>query len=389
MKKYLFYMMTVAASLGLGGCASNDEVIAETEDVQSEVTHTILARIDNSGNTRVAINGLKLSWEEGDEIGVVYSYGSGPFEIRKYTFAGLTEDGSAAKFTTTDTPTTFDMYLYAYYPYSSGDKLEDEYSGDVNVDFTQKLGPDKVIVPMLSESTNFNMPDELTFKAVGSLLAVKVKDLPAEKFSNAYLRAEKINFGGGTFSKTGYTAKAEMKDLDYDISGLSGSQTFYFPLPAGDIEILQFELEGGISAANVFVFFENFTSTINTKYVKAIELDADGARKTDKITLTNCKLEATNTVATDFNGMNAGFTANFKIPRNQEDNNEEKVTLTISNLPYEAANFIEGDEDFEGAITAKDVEIIDGGGNACQYSFNLPNSNVTLEGKRPKLRQAF
>jgi hypothetical protein len=369
--------MTVAAVLALGGCASNDEAIAETEDVQPAVTHTILARIDNSGNTRVAINGLKLRWEEGDEIGVVYSYGSGPFEIRKYTFAGLTEDGSAAKFTTTDTPTSSDIYSYAYYPYSLGDKVEDVYKGVVSVDYFQKLGPDKVVVPMLSESTNFNMPDELTFKAVGSLLAVKVKDLPADKFSKAFLCTRDIYLGGGTFSSTGYTAKLDALDLDYDISGLSGSQTFYVPLPAGDIEGLQLMLQG-TSAETVYVNFQKFTSTANTKYVKAIQMKEDGTRDKSALALANCKLEATNTVVADFGEETSTSSASFKIPQNQEVGNEETVKLTVSNCRYEGAKIVEGDQDFSGAVTAENVEVIDGGGNSIGYEFSLPNSNVIL-----------
>jgi major membrane immunogen (membrane-anchored lipoprotein) len=379
MKKYLFYMMTVAAVLALGGCASNDEVIAETEDVQPAVTHTILARIDNSGNTRVALNGLKLNWQDGDQIGVVYQKTTGiETYIAAYTYKELTADESAALFT--GTMTSDAKILYAYYPYNKGDGIIN--MEDVQVDISKNVGAGKVVVPMLGTLVDGEQP-AFTFKAATALLAVKVKNLSSSnnfKHTSACLsNNSEIDLRGGTFSSTAYTAGTNSYDLVYDISKVSGTQTFYFPLPTGSkIEGLQFTLTGLAELERVK--FADFTPVANTKYVKAIQLKEDGTRDKSALALANCKLEATNTVVADFEDEDTNnMEGEFRIPLNQEAGNDETVNLTLTNCYYEKASFVEGDSDFKDATTAKTVKIVNGESNDTKFVIDLPNSDVELD----------
>jgi hypothetical protein len=376
MKTYQIYMMA-ALALALAGCASNEEVAADADEVQAVAEGVLYARIDNSGDTRVSMAGLKLDWDTNDQIGVVFVDEANQTSIQAFTYDSkkTLDDGSEVAAFTGTLPSGSYTIATAYYPYSEEDAYSD---GAVNVSFDETLTMDKAVVPMVGTMVTDN---EFRFKAVGALLAVKVRGLEHEWFKQAKLTSSTTNLTAGTIltDQPSYTASSSSASstLQYVIASVDGIKTFYFPLPTQKLSDLSFVLKGMADTSNdVTVKFNEFTPESNTKYMKVIEIDDSRLRVTDAITLANCKLEATGEASVSLTDNEP----EFYIPKNKESNNTETVKLAVTNVGKSEIDVKErDDQDFTGAVAAGNVKVYNEDSNTANWYFKLPDSHVIFD----------
>lgn len=392
MKKYVFYMMAAAIASGLTACSSNEDLAPEssTEQTTPSPYATIRASIgDEDATTRVAMNELSLSWSEGDAIGAVYSDDANNYKIIKYNYKGegeFTVDEDQTSYLDNCTPVGVAFYPYnetVYYT-SNGlmSKVINYYEEDAD------SNPDKISTPLLSTEYN-ETNNSYSFKMACGVFAVKVKNFKASMgYTKASLCDESASSSKsehyGSWNSNAWTC---MDGLGYTYSLANikdGDFTLYFPLIA---ELyyhgLTFTLSNDDDTQKTGFKLKNLLkSVINTRYAKVIELNDDGTRKSDIVTLVNCELEVSDDVSADFSSMAESTTAKLVIPASTKYSPSVKFTFTgAPEIPvYRTVSFVQ-DESVE---TAKDLNLYFAS-SVSEFgpvlTINLPNSNVTIGGE--------
>jgi hypothetical protein len=253
-------------------------------------------------------------------------------------------------------------------------------------------------------STKVNLPlfgtwdsenEEFAFQAAGSLLAVTVKNLPAE-----YTEAKLETSSGSGICLQGEVAYILYQEGVYFIDGnapdisrsitytLSNStrtdQTFYFPLSSKEAldgrifstyENTKFTLSGEGVITTGFTIGINFSPERNKKYTKVIVFDESGMRTYDVVELTNASLETSNKASADLSGYTD--VPNFIIPQNKKEGNTETVELSLSNCASLQIGVMHG-SNVDGKFAPENVNINISSGEYASLNVDLPSSNVTL-----------
>jgi hypothetical protein len=390
MKKQVYYMIAAALTLGFGAC-TNNELETESEVAQQDGHVTITARIANAASTRVSIDGLDLSWNEDDEIGIVYSQ-DGKYTLEPFKY--VTGEGGVAEFKSENDLSDKTQVGYAIYPYND---IYSSYVPDYNmigiIFACKENASSQISMPLLG--TGDVVSNEFTFNTLGALLAITVKNLPA-----GYTKA-KLDTNNGDLYLTGgayiYTDKGFYKissmsqgsptSITYSFENSSATdQTFYFPIPAQDAigsysyKGTTFTLSGDDMTSVGFTIGSNFKPERNKKYTKVIVFDEDGNRSTDQFTLANANLEVSNSASVDI--TNGTYDPTIVIPQNKKEGNKETVTLTLNGSKTSSSPStidIEEGKAVEGKAAAANVDI-NLESNTTILNVNLPSSEVTLSG---------
>ena len=255
MKKSI--LILVCAAILSVGCAK-----VEREDPAPEKGKrhlTLRATVDEPGTRLSVTNSGKFSWQQDDEI--VYLTESD----------GSYNDPKSAQ-TYSDAPTgDFEIELdedetvrYAMYPLSEFSKFSTSANAHVfglDDNYVYKLG--STYMPMLG--SNFTIDDDnmmkASFRAVGGVLKLTVKNFPVDEEDIEYLRLSVPNkkitgafpiledSDGVKYIET-VDNTSETNHIDFFFRGgyYEKTMTFYFPLPCGTYNNLKFTLfdgEGG------------------------------------------------------------------------------------------------------------------------------------------------
>jgi hypothetical protein len=396
MKKYLFYMMAAVIASGLTACSSNDDLDLESSAEQTFTSPyaTIRASFgEEDATTRVAMDGLSLSWSEGDAIGVVYSDDANNYKIIKYNYNGdgefvVDEDAELEKDLT---PVGCAFYPYSEYTTFSADNGLATTSGLSFYQASRDGEIEKIRLPLIS--SNYDETNGLyTFRAACSIFAVKVKNLAKDMgYETASLYDNKGFYVGCSYGywtdrkwvdwQRGYKYIFDLTDITYDEDG-TVDQTFYFPLPTGTYSGLTFKMTAGQKQVGFTLNGDLQVETANVKYAKVIELNDDGTRKDDAITLAKCELEVSNTVSVDF--TNAASEETFYIPESVKGGTS--VDITMSNVQWGNAVYLKQEENVE---TAKDVNLYHIDSFNSSLTINLPNSNIYIDSDESNTYKAF
>ena len=252
MKKSILFL--VCAAILSVGCAK-----VEREDPAPEKGKrhlTLRATVDEPGTRLSVTNSGKFSWQQDDEI--VYLTESD----------GSYNDPKSAQ-TYSDAPTgDFEIELdedetvrYAMYPLSEFSKFSTSADAPVfglDDNYEYKLG--STYMPMLG--SNFTIDDDnmmkASFRAVGGVLKLTVKNFPVDEEDIEYLRLSVPNkkiTGAFPIQEDSDGVKyietvdntLETNHIDFFFRGgyYEKTMTFYFPLPCGTYNNLKFTLFDG------------------------------------------------------------------------------------------------------------------------------------------------
>jgi hypothetical protein len=249
--------------------------------------------------------------------------------------------------------------------------------------------PDKISAPLLSTEYN-EANNSYSFKMACGVFAVKVKNF---KKSMGYTKASLCegnasssdgeHCGCWDSNKWNYTGMSY--GYTFSLTNIEdGDFTLYFPLLANlNYYGLTFTLSNDDDTQKAgFKLKDSLSPAINTRYAKVIELNDDGTRKSDIVTLANCELEVSDDVSADFSSMAESTTAKLVIPASTKYSPSVKFTFTGApeGYVYRTVSFVQ-DESVE---TAKDFNLYFA--SSVPYfgpvlAINLPNSNVTIGGE--------
>jgi hypothetical protein len=218
------------------------------------------------------------------------------------------------------------------------------------------------------------------------VFAVKVKNFKADM---GYTKASLYDYTSGdhygTWFSNEWCGSMDNYRYDFDLTKLEdGDLTLYFPLDADRYYYnLTFTLSNDDDTQKAgFKLKNSLKSVINTRYAKVIELNDDGTRKSDIVTLANCELEVSDDVSADFSSMAESTTAKLVIPASTKYSPSVKFTFTGAPemYIYRTVSFVQ-DESVE---TAKDLNLYFAS-SVSEFgpvlTINLPNSNVTIGGE--------
>lgn len=208
MKKIYSFALLAAATLSVLSSCKKESFLSE-EEVAGDGPVSFVAYLDEEA-TKTTIDGLKIKWNEGDEVSV---------NGKIYVAAPDAEDATKALFTlktgqTAPTGTTF----RAYYPtsaYVSGTNTASRYK----LQGTQTYNGDDVssINYMYAQTEEFNESAELHFKNVCGLLKLQLKG--PEKVKQIKVTAPTSNYLYGTLSNFAYSSAGVISYSSFTSSG--------------------------------------------------------------------------------------------------------------------------------------------------------------------------
>ncbi len=177
MKKYFF--MAAAAIAALSGC-TNEENILEAETPAVNATYPTFTATIEGTDTRTALAGNKVQWENGDDVLLIF--GTGPFDetMLKYKATPNTDATTATLTPPESANSEVGPLVAAVYPASLITESQDD---DIPYQMTypatqQYAGEGKIpFAPMIYANTDYEtspLPSTLAFKNVASLLKITV-----------------------------------------------------------------------------------------------------------------------------------------------------------------------------------------------------------------------
>lgn len=214
MKKiYSFTLIITAALSSLTSC-KEDSLILEDEPIFEGPT-SFVAYLENDATTRTTIDGLKISWENGDQINVngsIYVADVDAVNPSKALFS-LAEGQSA--------PT--DGTLRAYYPASSF--VSTTYTQRYKLQDTQVYNGNDVstIDYMYAQTPNSAGDLSFTFKHVTGILALDL--VGEEKVTSIQITAPTSNYLCGTISNFAYSTAGKISYSAFVTTGRATTVT--------------------------------------------------------------------------------------------------------------------------------------------------------------------
>lgn len=237
MKKIFCYSLLMALVI-LTGCRNEEELFGQKIDGNYQVN----AQLESRADSRTAVNEAnQVLWLESDKIGVygdkgssnvAFSIGQISDEGASATFIGDLEEGEVA--------TT------AYYPYDetatlSGNQLT--FTLPAEYDYTENSNAPMIGVKQ--ENGNF------LFKHLCGLLKFSIMDIPADaarlivasRGDAAPLIAGSCVVDDITANGAVFSIKEGFDQIVINMDGITGTQTFYVPIPVGSYPEIQVTLE--------------------------------------------------------------------------------------------------------------------------------------------------
>ena len=252
----------------MAACSVKETPVSEPETTPEEgITATSITAIIDNGDTKTAytINEddkkAYFAWADSDQIDGIISMGSGTSAY--YTGVRFVSQGSGVEAEFMDGQISGDRTVaellaqdanafftdWAIYPSSKneiaqngGYKLDwsinnNKLSIDLSSSMTPPTGNPLEVAPLMGQK---NTSGVYEFRPLTAVLAVPVNNLPDEADFIRITHTTATLAGAFTFDLGEYptqsnaTAKAD-EGMTLHFSHLSGDQTFYFPLPAGEI----------------------------------------------------------------------------------------------------------------------------------------------------------
>lgn len=263
MRKSIYFIL---ASLAIASACTQQEM-DQPDPTPAYPSTSILARIDN-GETKTAYTideGQKkaiFSWANADQIDGIIRMGSGSSAYytgvrfvsqsagtdAEFLDGQISGDRTVAELKAQDPDAVFTDW--ALYPSAKstealegGYKLNWTISGSsITADLPSQMVPPAgnplAVVPLIGRK---DAGDVYVFTPLTAVLAVPVENLPDDADFIRLTSADAALSGGFTFAlddgafSQGNVSSANTAGMTLHFSNLAGNQTFYFPLPAGEI----------------------------------------------------------------------------------------------------------------------------------------------------------
>lgn len=251
MKKSLLFILSAAALLA--GCAKSvEEEAVEPQLLPGYKTVTLNASAEAADSKVAFADDETFGWQSGDAIGMyVYDHANSERLYLEAKYSGTAGEKSGP-FTLT-LPEEADYYKVAWYPYvSSNGNWTDE--GVFTFDLYSEIkdvDPGCMLMPMVAYFPDDENKEDISFKNVGALVKVTLKNVPAEakyfklvsdqQLSGPFqIEAEKLGEEGGVLAPS----KAGSNSVQINLEGEAReSLVLYFPVPVGELKF-GFEIYG-------------------------------------------------------------------------------------------------------------------------------------------------
>jgi hypothetical protein len=362
MKKSIFYLASAALAAGLAACSSDELENASNYTLGED---EFAASIQDATSTRTSIDGTNLRWSAGDEIGLYSDEGEGNYEYGLKNNA----NGASGVFKRTDKRTETFKAAYAYYPYDAdnGKTISDNILGLTlpNVIKYEQAAVSannytEVKMPMVGKVSGSN----ISFQNVTGLIKITVVNMPKTVTEATLTNLDETPIAGAAkFDLTTLDGSEQPalymsnKSKQYDITyckALSGSAAdkstvfdsdgggtfdFYYVIPAGTYDALQFSLGVAGTAQDATFTTKNLKVEANKLYYKTLYYTSDS--KGENIALVKGNLGQLNDELAASNGS-VSLTAdlaeesgNIYIPAGKAT---DEITLNLTLGAYNATS---------------------------------------------------
>lgn len=345
MKKIFCYSLLMALVI-LTGCRNEEELFGQKIDGNYQVN----AQLESRADSRTAVNEAnQVLWLESDKIGVygdkgssnvAFSIGQISDEGASATFIGDLEEGEVA--------TT------AYYPYDetatlSGNQLT--FTLPAEYDYTENSNAPMIGVKQ--ENGNF------LFKHLCGLLKFSIMDIPADaarlivasRGDAAPLIAGSCVVDDITANGAVFSIKEGFDQIVINMDGITGTQTFYVPIPVGSYPEIQVTLEK-----------QNGTTCFSEKLSDVLAQRATIIRVTDDLVDTNQSIEDFVHASIDKGiGIDAFISELSKTLKSDESVSEYEIGTTGSEIIYQDGSkqllaFVYDENTFEYSMPSITIE---------------------------------
>ena len=252
MKKLLYIALAVAAI----SCSKEKPIIDNTpaeEPQDGMITVTFSASVNETKAT-VSDAGA-FTWKTGDRI-AVYDENSHKF----YPFDLSSGNGENTATFTGQFDAADYKFTKAYYPGNPFDFSSTyENAETVTIPSLATHGPSNGLIPLFGEVTGAGT---LSFDYLTAIVKVSVDRIPR---NTQYAVLKATNNIAGTFDVNSKTITSNgSKEIALSTNGVTGPQTFIFPVPAGE-NAVTFELRDGLHGAVLFTTGSDKAKTVTFK----------------------------------------------------------------------------------------------------------------------------
>ena len=372
MKRKLFLAIAIGA-MALTACNKEDcgDTFLRNETLSASL-------VDETAQTRTALNGLQVVWSANDKISVFAENGNSVSNN-----AGIIKTGVGTTSATFDVVLEGTTKLAAAYPYMDGTTY-------ANGTITMNMPDSYTYVengiggaPMAAIISN--QTSTIAFKNAGALMGLTVNNIPAG-FNKAILTSKgdeaitgtcEIKFDADSKPSIEATDAATGKviTINFDAAQTATNKTFYFPIPVGEYSSLELSISDGTE-----------TKVLKTKGLKAERSQRYKSTLTLDVVSGETPVEASSAEDASSKLQNSN-SVNVTIPEDEDDptillpetNNDGPTTLSFEPIPDGKTVTILATSDETNV--SDDVNIAaSSNGDSQNNNFNiqLPNSTVTL-----------
>ena len=372
MKRKLFLAIAIGA-MALTACNKEDcgDTFLRNETLSASL-------VDETAQTRTALNGLQVVWSANDKISVFAENGNSVSNN-----AGIIKTGVGTTSATFDVVLEGTTKLAAAYPYMDGTTYANEIITMNMPDSYTYVENGIGGAPMAAIISN--QTSTIAFKNAGALMGLTVNNIPAG-FNKAILTSKgdeaitgtcEITFDADSKPSIEATDAATGKviTINFDAAQTATNKTFYFPIPVGEYSSLELSISDGTE-----------TKVLKTKGLKAERSQRYKSTLTLDVVSGETPVEASSAEDASSKLQNSN-SVNVTIPEDEDDptillpetNNDGPTTLSFEPIPDGKTVTIQATSDETNV--SDDVNIAaSSNGDSQNNNFNiqLPNSTVTL-----------
>ena len=313
---------------------------------------TITATIESTNDTKASLDGnYNVVWNEDDKISVFIEVENTVLNVQ-YTLSSVNNNGTGVFTKTSDLDITGGTIIAAFYPYTENAKYEDGTITGVGtvVQGTYSTTP---VAPRMAAKVESGT--NISFKNIGAIVKVTTPNIPTTysvvqlSSATSYLSGScSINFdNGGTPvvspSATGSQKFVTFIETNTQEAQAGGTQSFYFPVFAGNYSDLTVKAIGGES------------------YSQELVLIAPKA-----LTAERSKLYYTDATLTTYNSNEVALTTSATEQNIEIITTTEQQQITVAEA--------------EGQSVTGQVNISINSSDTKTLTLNLPSSTVLLSG---------
>ena len=379
--KKLLLISAIASLAAFCSCSNEDENLGA-----NQVYDKVVATIESDGSSRTTMNGTYVNWVKDDQIGIFFQNG----DNKAYTLVG--DGGSTSGEFGVETPIEEGMVkVLAYYPYSTDATYTDEVLNiNLEAEHTYSAASNNGF-PMIAK-IGADSQGKIQFKNAGAILAVTVKNLPAE-YTYVTLSAADNDSKIAGKAKIAYDNEGQPKlEIVEDNSNSSTIKiklaenrteaieecTFYFPLPVANYSKLTFSLHKSESDEPVVGKEKALNAARNMRYNATLVFDKVS---TDIVAETTSTSAATEALSNGASSVQVSVAADEDNPTITLPSSDEGASVNLYFDKIEATTAITiaetSDATTNAAVTIAAPES-DGDTNNNNFNIELPNSTVTL-----------